>query len=190
MCTHMLPNSNCYRNALSVDKTWPVEAESLQQFNGMQSCRLIWRSCGLGYKGTCKEQTSCNLRFGEAIRINSQRLKDKAACSAQRWGDLGFMAQLNESISSSTVSAAIWTRCWCSLDSASFPAAWGYFLLYAYAEKTDRINCTRASSGWALLRTRSSLHELYVFPLLKVCGIDIGFPSKQWFTFSLLSISI
>lgn len=125
MCIHTLPTSNCSRNALSADKTRPAEAESLQLFNGMQSRTLIWRSCGLGYRGSCKEQSSHKLRFGETIRINSQRLKHKAACGAQRWGDLGFVVQLNQSISSSTASAAIWTRYWLSLH---LPKAQHHFL--------------------------------------------------------------
>ena len=58
----------------------------MQLLNGMQSCTLILRSRGLGYRGSCKEQTSYKPRFGKAIRINSQRLKDKDVCSAQRWG--------------------------------------------------------------------------------------------------------
>lgn len=59
----------------------------MQLFNGMQSCTLILRSWGLGYRGSCKEQSSHKPRFGKAMRINSQRLKDKEVCSARRWGD-------------------------------------------------------------------------------------------------------
>ena len=101
------------RNALSTDKTWPFEGEILQLFNGMQSCTLILRSWGLATGGATRSKLVTNQDLAKPPKFI-----DEAVCSAQRWGEetFSFTAQLNQRISSSTISAAIWTWYWLSLD--------------------------------------------------------------------------